>query len=274
MSQFRLRTSSGDALGIPEDAEMALFLDEDGFMRMRTEVYVDSVDIGLMTSREPDSGPAPRDGGHADLRNQREGWLSVDTIEAVNRERSSVVSESDSNSFGGGWYEPDYPHLTELLIAAFDRFSVDVGLLNLAERVARDIVNERPGGLSGDSDIDAALLRVEDDQRLTVAMNPVGEDGLNNQSGEQVECNVDSRGNEASLAHDDSVSVGGDGVEVGAPASSTGSGASEPTEEVPAAVAPVSSGCAGCCGRCGSGAGAFSSPASDPAREVRRDGDD
>ena len=76
------------------------------------------------------------------------------------------------------------------------------------------------------------------------------------------------------VLHDDSSSVGGDEVEVGAPASSTGSGASEPTEEVPAAVAPVSSGCAGCCGRCGSGAGAFSSPASDPAREVRRDGDD
>lgn len=38
MSQFRLRTSSGDALCVPEDAEMTLFLDEDGFMRMRTEV--------------------------------------------------------------------------------------------------------------------------------------------------------------------------------------------------------------------------------------------
>lgn len=62
MSRFRLRTSSGDALGIPEDAEMALFLDEDGHMRLRTEVYVDSVDIELVTLEGPGDRKGACDG--------------------------------------------------------------------------------------------------------------------------------------------------------------------------------------------------------------------
>ena len=264
MSQFRLRTSSGDALCVPEDAEMTLFLDEDGFMRMRTEVYVDSVDIGLMTSREPDSGPAPTEGpmlegnqcrlqrlqhcsdegskvlGHA-------GCPCAPLVEALSALGDPEALLRDCSGVDISVFQP-FQDVEDLVVAGGESLK-----LLMRERVkgGDDFAQlvERVGGLSlhGPKVLDLRTQLGDLSLALRVSL--------------------------ALVSHDSS-SVGGDEVEVGAPASLTGSGASEPTEEVPAAVAPVSSGCAGCCGRCGSGAGAFSSPASDPAREVRRDGDD
>ncbi|MBS5976855.1 MAG: hypothetical protein KIA99_04545 [Actinomyces urogenitalis] len=42
---FSLRTPSGDSLLVPDDVSIEVSVDEDGLMRLSTELYVDSVDI-------------------------------------------------------------------------------------------------------------------------------------------------------------------------------------------------------------------------------------
>lgn len=42
---FSLRTPSGDSLLVPDDVSIEVSVDEDGLMRLSTELYVNSVDI-------------------------------------------------------------------------------------------------------------------------------------------------------------------------------------------------------------------------------------